>query len=273
MQKGLLNWIPDLFIALAMVVPIFFFLLILARRFLSRLNWLVSLSIFIFVGAGLGLFAWFIAFKSGATPRQEAAGQSTTPSSYLHQRRELLGQRISELSDRCNELRQIPGRYALVAVKSTGLPLTGEQAEQKTAIIASVKELQKSAEKQIGIWTDTIEKLHSINRNITETDAPKIDTLIAIVQEASDDIKQTLSRNLATLHVLETTNEFMKDTFAKRDEKIRQINQDFERQVEKINQDFEKKMAKLENATARLVLDDRDDLKVSILGYRYDPTS
>jgi chromosome segregation ATPase len=212
---------------------------------------LIPRILLVMVSAGaVGLRLYYLsAWISGAPfSVAKSSSETTIPSSYLHQRRDLFAQKISELSDRCNELRQIPARLAVVAVKSTGLPLQGEQAEQNTALIASVKEKQKSIEKQIGIWTESIEKLHFIYRNLTsETDALAIERLIAIVQIASDDIKQTLSDYSSMLYVLETTNEFIKTNLAERDEKIRQINQDFERQVEKINQEFERKMAKLEN--------------------------
>jgi hypothetical protein len=151
------------------------------------------------------------------------------------QRRDHLSQKISELNDRNTEAHLISARYELVAVKKAGLPLRGEQAEQNTAVIASIKEQREGVEKGIKLWDATIEKLHFIYSNLTlETHAPVIERVIDIVQVASDDLKKANDGYSATLHILETTNEFIKTTLAEADEKIRQINLDFERAIEKL---------------------------------------
>ena len=151
------------------------------------------------------------------------------------QRRDHLSQKISDLNDRNTEAHLISARYELVAVKNAGLPLRGEQAEQNTALIASIKEQREGVENWIKLWDANIEKLHFIYNNLTlETHAPVIERVIDIVQVASDDLKKANNSYSATLHVLETTNEFIKTTLAEADEKIRQINLDFERAIEKL---------------------------------------
>ena len=88
------------------------------------------------------------------------------------QRRDHLSQKISDLNDRNAEAQLISARYELVAVKNTGLPLRGEQAEQNTALIASIKERREGIENGIKLWDEMIEKLHFIYSNLTlETDA------------------------------------------------------------------------------------------------------
>ncbi len=151
------------------------------------------------------------------------------------QRRDHLSQKISDLNDRNTEAHLISARYALVAVKNAGLPLQGEQAERNIALIASIKEQQEGVEKGIKLWDENIEKLHFIYSNLTlETDAPAVERMIAIVQVASDNLKKANIGYSSTLHILETTNEFIKTNLAERDEKIRQINLDFERAIEKL---------------------------------------
>jgi hypothetical protein len=154
----------------------------------------------------------------------------------FRQRRDHLSQKISELNDRNTEAQLISARYELVAVKNAGLPLRGEQAERNTALIASIKEQREGVEKGIKLWDENIEKLHFIYSNLTlETDAPELERMIAIVQVASDNLKKAYSGYSSTLHILETTNELMKTNLAVRDEKMRQINIDFERAIEKLN--------------------------------------
>lgn len=153
----------------------------------------------------------------------------------FNQRRDHLSQKISDLNDRNTEAQLISARYALVAVKNAGLPLQGEQAEQNIALIASFKEQRESVEKGIKLWDENIEKLHFIYSNLTlETDAPAVERMIVIVQVASDNLKKANIGYSSTLHILETTNEFIKTNLAERDEKIRQINLDFERAIEKL---------------------------------------
>jgi type II secretory pathway component PulJ len=163
------------------------------------------------------------------------------------QRKDHLSQKISDLNDRNNEAQLISARYQLVAVNATGLALQGEQAERNTALIASYKEQREGVEKVIKLWDENIEKLHFIYSNLTlETDASEVEKLIAAVQVSSDSLKKLYSGYSSTLYLLETNNEFIKVSIAERDEKIRQIDQEFQRKVEKLNLDFERKMEKLE---------------------------
>lgn len=151
------------------------------------------------------------------------------------QRRDRLSQQISDLNDRNTECQLISARYELVAVKNAGLPLRGEQAERNTALIASIRVQREGVEKGMKLWEENIERLHFIYSNLTlETDAPEVERMIAIVQVASDNLKKANIGYLSALHILETTNELMKTTLAETDEKIRQINLDFERAIEKL---------------------------------------
>lgn len=148
------------------------------------------------------------------------------------QRRDHLSQKISDLNDRNTEFHLISARYALVAVKNVGLPLRGEQAERNTALIASIKRQQEGVEEGIKLWDENIEKLHHRYSNLTlETDAPEIERMVASVQVASDNLKKANNGYSAILHILETTNELMKTQLAETDEKLRQINLDFERAI------------------------------------------
>jgi hypothetical protein len=152
------------------------------------------------------------------------------------QRRDHLSQTISDLNDRNTELQLISARYELVAVKKAGLPLLGEQAEQNTAQIASIQKQREGVENLIKLWDENIERLHFIYSNLTsEANAPEVERTIDIVQVASDDLKKGNSGYSSTLHILETTNELIKTNLAERDEKIRQINIDFERAIDKLN--------------------------------------
>src|ERR1700687_1453452 len=131
------------------------------------------------------------------------------------QRRDHLSQKISDLNDRNTEAQLISARYELVAVKNAGLPLRGEQAERNTALIASIKEQREGVENEMKLWDENIEKLHFIYSNLTsETDAPEVERIIAIVQVASDNLKKAYNGYSSTLHILETTNELMKTTLA-----------------------------------------------------------
>jgi hypothetical protein len=151
------------------------------------------------------------------------------------QRKDHLSQKISELNVRITEAQMISARYELVAVKNAGLPLRGKQAEQNTALIASIKKQREDVEEYIKRWDEKIEKLHFLYSNITlETDAHVVERMIDIAQEASDNLKKINNGCTAHLHTLETTNEFIKTTLAEGDEKIRQINLDFERAIEKL---------------------------------------
>jgi type II secretory pathway component PulJ len=152
------------------------------------------------------------------------------------QRRDRLSQKISELNDRNTEAQLISARYDLVAVKNAGLPLRGEQAERNTALIASIRELRDGVKNGIKVWDEQIAKLHFIYSNLTlETDAPAVEKMISIVQVALDNLKSIYDGYSSVLHILETTNELIRTNLAETDEKIRQINLDFERAIEKLN--------------------------------------
>lgn len=151
------------------------------------------------------------------------------------QRRDRLSKKISELNDRSIEAQLISARYGLVLVKNAGLQLQGEQAERNAALIASIKEQREGVDKGKVLWDENIEKLHFIYSHLNlETDAPEVERMIAIVQLASDNLKKAYEGYSSTLHILETTNEFIKTNLTERDEKIRQINLDFERAVEQL---------------------------------------
>jgi hypothetical protein len=153
------------------------------------------------------------------------------------QRRDHLSQKISDLNDRITEAQLISARYELVAVKNAGLPLKGEQAERNTALIASIKKQRDGVEEGIELWDKNIKMLHLLYSNLTlETDAPEVERVIASVQVASDNLKTANNGYSATLHILETANEFIKTNLAETDEKIREINLTFERATEKLMQ-------------------------------------
>ncbi|HVS81138.1 MAG TPA: hypothetical protein VHE60_05340 [Pyrinomonadaceae bacterium] len=146
------------------------------------------------------------------------------------QRRDRLSQIISTLADRNTEFHLISARYAIVATKNEGLPLRGEQAERNTALIASIKVQREGVEEGIKLWDDNIEKLHFIYSNLTlETDAPEVERMITMAQVASDNLKKATVGYSSILHILETSNELMKTNLTETEEKIRQINLDFER--------------------------------------------
>ena len=151
------------------------------------------------------------------------------------QRKDHLSQKISELNDKVSQTHHILARLGLVVLEKTLLPLSGEQAEQNTALIASLNKTRDRMEDATKLWEEYIELLHLINSNLNlETDSPKVEKMIALVQVASDQLKNINDIYISTLHTLETTNEFIKTILTETDEKIRQINIDFERAMEKI---------------------------------------
>ena len=150
------------------------------------------------------------------------------------QRRDHLFQQILDLNAKNTEAHLISARYEIVAVKNAGLPLRGEQAERNTALIASIKKQGEGVENGMKLLDENIEKLHVICSNLTlETDAPEVERLTALVQVASDNLKKVNSGYSSTLYILETNNELIKTNLAETDEKIRQINLDFERGMKK----------------------------------------
>ncbi len=156
------------------------------------------------------------------------------------QRRDRLSQQISDLNDRNTEFQLISARYELVTVKNAGLPLRGEQAERNRALVASIKAQREVMETEIKGWDENIERLHFIYSNLTlETDAPEVERMIASVQVASDNLKKAIIGYSAVLHIFETTNELMKTNLAETDEKIRQINLDYERAIDKLSKKWQ----------------------------------
>jgi hypothetical protein len=154
----------------------------------------------------------------------------------FQQRRDHLSQKISALNDSNNEARLISAKYELVAVKKVGLSLRGEQAERNTALIASIKEQRAGLEAGIKLWDVQIRKLHFIYSHLALiADAPKVERMITLVQVALDDVNNLYSGYSSALHTLETTNELVKTNLADTEEKIRQINLNFERAREKLN--------------------------------------
>ncbi len=186
---------------------------------------------------GTGINSWYTAKTYQKNRRLE----------FL-QRRDYLSQRISDLNDRITEFRLISARYALVAVKNAGLPLPAEQAAQNTATIASINTLREGVEQRIKLWDANLERIRLLYGTFTsETHAPEVEELIAIVQLASDSLKKASKGGSATLYILEGTNELMKSTLAESDEKRRQINRDADEKIRQINLDFERAIEKLKN--------------------------
>jgi multidrug resistance efflux pump len=162
------------------------------------------------------------------------------------QRRDRLAQLISDLNVRNTEFQLISARYEIVALKRTGLRLQGEDAEQNRALIAAIKEQQKGVDEGIKRWDELIATQHLIYSHLTlETDAPAIEKMIANVQVASDNLKHANVGYAATLHILEGANEFLTTTLAEAEEKIRQINLDYERAVEKLTSQTEEKIRQI----------------------------
>ena len=153
------------------------------------------------------------------------------------QRRDQLFAKISDLNAKNSEAHLISARYQIVAVTKASLGLSGKQAEENTAQIASVKELGKNVEKGAKNWAENIERLHSICRSLTpKTDPAHVENLIAMVQIASDDITKYNDSSLSALHVLKNTNSIIKDTLAKFDEDVRRIDLELEKAIKQFNE-------------------------------------
>ena len=164
----------------------------------------------------------------------------------FNQRRDHLAQAISELNARVNEAHMISARYEIVAVKRAGLPLRGEQADQNTAIIGSIKRTTEGLDQGMKSWNGNIERLHFIYSNLTsEKDAALVERQIALVQVASDDMKKFNDAYLSGLHILETTNQILETNLVETDKKIRQINLDADEKIRQINLDFERGLKNL----------------------------
>jgi hypothetical protein len=148
------------------------------------------------------------------------------------QRRDQLFATISDLNAKNSEAHLISAKYEIVAVKNASLGLSGEQADKNAAIIAGIKEIRKKMEKGTKNWDENIEQLHALCSSLTpKTDTVRIENLIAMVQVASDDLKKCNDILLSSLHILESTNSIIKTSLAEFDEKVRQIDLDFEKAI------------------------------------------
>jgi hypothetical protein len=152
------------------------------------------------------------------------------------QRRDQLFATISDLNAKNSEAHLISAKYEIVAVKNASLGLSGEQAEKNEAIIAAIKEIRKKMEQGTKNWDENIEQLHAICSSLTpKTDTARIENLIAMVRVASDDLKKCNDISLSSLHILENSNSIIKDSRAEFDEKMRQIDLDFEKAIREFN--------------------------------------
>jgi hypothetical protein len=148
------------------------------------------------------------------------------------QRRDQLFAKISDLNAKNSEAHLISARYEIVAVTKASLGLRGEQSEENTAQIASIKEVRKNIGKRAKIWDENIEQLHSICSSLTpKTDVVRVENLIAMVQIASDDVKEYNDSSLSSLHILENTNSIIRASLAELDEKVRRIDLDLEKAI------------------------------------------
>ena len=82
------------------------------------------------------------------------------------QRKDHLSQKISELNDKVSQTHHISATLGLVVLEKTLLPLSGEQAEQNTAQIASLNETRDRIEDQTKLWEEFIASLHLIYSNV-----------------------------------------------------------------------------------------------------------
>jgi hypothetical protein len=153
------------------------------------------------------------------------------------QRRDHLFAKISDLNAKNSEAHLISARYEIVAVKNASLELRGEQAEKNAAIIAAIKEIRKYMEKGIKNWDENIELLHAMCSGLTpKTDTARVENLIAMVQAASDDLKKSNDVSLSSLHILENTNSIIEASLSEFDEKVRQIDLDFEKAIREFDE-------------------------------------
>lgn len=158
------------------------------------------------------------------------ANYSKSKSDAFIQRRDHLSQTIAELNVRNAEAQGISARYEIVAVKTAGLPLRRELAEQNLALIASIKKVREAIEEgRIG-GEQTIKKLHLIYSGLTlESDAAQVEGSIALAHVNSDELKQLNEVYYSSLYILETNNQDLATKQAEIVEKLRQINLAFER--------------------------------------------
>ena len=152
------------------------------------------------------------------------------------QRKDHFSLKISDLNGKVAQTHLISARFGIVVLEKTALPLSGEQAEQNTATIASLNKTRDDMDDLTKLWLEYIELLHNIYRNLNlETDSSYVEKMIAIVQVGSDKLKNINDTYISILHTLETATEFIKTTLTEMDERIRQNKIDVEREMEKIN--------------------------------------
>jgi hypothetical protein len=145
------------------------------------------------------------------------------------QRKDRLAQSISVLSAANAESHMISARVSLVAVRNAGLALQGDHAQHNTTLNARLHKLQVGVEDGMRGWDENIANLRSISRALTsDNDAPEVERLIALTQEATDDLKKYNEGYSAVLKILETSSELIKTNLSDLDAKLRQITSDTE---------------------------------------------
>jgi hypothetical protein len=156
------------------------------------------------------------------------------------QRRDQLFAKISDLNAKNSEVHLISARYEIVAIMKASLGLRGEQAEENAAVVARIKELRRKMEEQANNWEEKIQQLHSICSSLTpQTDAARVENLIAMVQIISDDTKKYNDINLSSLHILENTNSIIKTSLVESEEKRRQIDLDLIKAIKELTKNTE----------------------------------
>lgn len=131
------------------------------------------------------------------------------------QRRDRLSQAISDLSAKNTDARLLAVRFEIVALRSTGLALRGEQAEDNASMIASLKEIKSTIQRAANNWDENIEIFHGIYANLSShKQGAHVERVIARVQLATDDLQSSNDGYRATLHLLETTNQLIATNLA-----------------------------------------------------------
>lgn len=156
------------------------------------------------------------------------------------QRRDQLFMKIADLNAKNSDAHLISARYEIVSVNKLSLRLEGKQAEENKTQIASIKKIREDIELGAKHWDARINELHSICSSLTsKTDATRVERLIAMVQEASDDVKKYNEVSLSSLHILESTNSIIKTILSEIDEKERRIDLDLERAIREFKRNEE----------------------------------
>jgi hypothetical protein len=153
------------------------------------------------------------------------------------QRRDQLLLKISDLNAKMSEVRFISARFEIVLINKVSSPIVDNTHSEELKIqIARIKELRSNLEAEASHWDETLRQLHSICSNPALNTAPAvIENLIANVQVASDDIKQTNGVYLASLHTLETTDPMLRASIDRMHElKVRQAELNLEESIRKI---------------------------------------